>query len=113
VGGYTDWLLQRPKPTDEPERPKGSGGRVRPTAQPTPDAKRRLKHSERKVLDGLPATIEALEVEIAALHQAMLRPEFYRQSGEQIAGERKRLEELESRLAAAYDRWGELESRAD
>jgi hypothetical protein len=43
----------------------------------------------------------------------MSRPEFYRQSGEQIAGDRKHLEELESRLAAAYERWGELEGRAD
>ena len=112
VGGYTDWLLQRPKP-EEPERPRRSGGRVRPTAPPGPDGKRRLKPSERKALDGLPAEIEALEGEIGALHQAMSRPEFYRQSGERIAGERKRLEALESRLAAAYERWGELEGRAD
>ncbi len=112
VGGYTDWLLQKPKP-DEPERPRGSGGRVRPTAPPAPGGKRRLKKSERDALDGLPAAIEALEAEIGALHEAMSRPEFYRQSGERIAGERKRLEELESRLAAAYERWGELESRAD
>jgi ABC transport system ATP-binding/permease protein len=113
VGGYTDWLLQRPKAADEPERTKGAGGGVRPARPPDPDAKRRLKHAERKTLEGLPAAIEALEGEIGGLHQAMARPEFYRQSGERIAGERKRLEELESRLAAAYDLWDDLESRAD
>jgi ATP-binding cassette subfamily F protein uup len=113
VGGYTDWLLQKPKPADEPERPRGSGDRVRSADPSAPDGKRRLKQSERKTLDGFPATIEALEGEIGALHQAMSRPEFYRQSGEQIAGDRKHLEELESRLAAAYERWGELEGRAD
>ncbi len=113
VGGYTDWLLQRPKPADEPERTKGSGRRVRPVAPQAAAGKKRLKPSERKALDELPATIEALEEEIAALHQAMSRPEFYRQSGERIAAERRRLEELESRLAEAYARWGELEGHAD
>ena len=113
VGGYTDWLLQRPKPADEPERAKGSGRRVRPAAVAAAAGKKRLKPSERKALDALPATIEALEEEIAALHHAMSRPEFYRQSGERIVEERKRLEELESRLAEAYERWGELERHAD
>ena len=64
-------------------------------------------------VDELRERIEALEGEIAALHDVMASPDFYRQSGDRIAAEKKRLEDLEARLAATYERWEELSARED
>ena len=110
VGGYSDWLLQRPKPVEAAAAPAKPPLRRGPTAAPA--GKKRLQTAERKELETLPAAIEDLEREIESLHRAMGLPEFYRQGGERIAAERKRLADLESRLAATYARWGELAERA-
>ena len=40
----------------------------------------------------------------------MFQPQFYQQSGELIAKETARLKELEEQLAAAFERWMELEA---
>jgi ATP-binding cassette subfamily F protein uup len=107
VGGYADWLLQRPKPA-APEPAKAPRRIPKQSA-----ARKRLPKAEALLLEEMPARIEALEAEIAALHDAMASPDFYRQPGERIAAEKKRLEDLEARLAASYERWEELSARQD
>jgi ATP-binding cassette subfamily F protein uup len=105
VGGYSDWLLQRPKPP-EAEPPKAR--RARSASGNPAGGKKRLKPVESKELEELPARIEEIEREIAGLHEAMSGPEFFRQGGERIAEGKRRLIDLESRLAESYVRWGEL-----
>ncbi len=56
--------------------------------------------------------IEKCEAEIGALHREMAEPEFYQQPGPRIAEEQARLKLLENQLAAAYQRWEELEQLA-
>jgi ATP-binding cassette subfamily F protein uup len=58
----------------------------------------------------LPARIELLEEEQAALHIQMGDPGFYRRPPEQIAAATARLKELEDEISTAYARWGLLES---
>ncbi|MEQ8785215.1 MAG: ATP-binding cassette domain-containing protein [Pirellulaceae bacterium] len=119
VGGYDDWLRQRPAPAvSEAIKEQGKSKSAPPTKSesPTPSkssAKRRLKYKEQQELDALPGKIEQLEADIAALHEAMARPDFYQQSGEAIARETERLQQLDEQLAAAYQRWEELEHLAD
>ena len=79
------------------------------TEQPA-RSQRKLSFNERRELDGLPAVIENYDAEIAALHSQMAEPQFYQQPGAQIAAEQARLKQLEEQLAAAYQRWEELES---
>jgi len=55
--------------------------------------------------------IERTETEIAARHETMAQPEFYKRDGAEIATFQAELQSLESRLAAAYARWEELEAR--
>ena len=43
----------------------------------------------------------------------MAKPEFYQQPGAAIAKEQTRLGELETRRAAAYGRWEELEQLSE
>jgi ATP-binding cassette subfamily F protein uup len=112
VGGYDDWLRQRPeaKPAagDPPRRPT-------PAAVPAAAAsgsvggRRKLSYKEQRELDSLPATIERLEAEIAALHGQVAEPSFYKQPAAEIAATQRRLKEREAELATVFRRWEELE----
>jgi ATP-binding cassette subfamily F protein uup len=74
------------------------------------DQPRRLSYNEQRELAQLPARIEALETDLAALHATMADAAFYQQPGETIAATTVRAKSLEADLAAAYARWEELES---
>ena len=122
VGGYDDWLRQRPSPPAEKPEPGRSASlstnadSSRPAPSDAPAAakppKRRLTYKEQQELAVLPAMIEQLEAELAELHQAMAQPDFYKRPGEQLAAEQARLKDLDNQLSAAYERWEELESDA-
>ncbi len=110
VGGYDDWLRQRPAAVvpAAAERPP------RPAAQPTRSADTRsapgkLSYKNQRELATLPAQIEALEAEQAELHAKMADPAFYQQAGGGIAAARERLTVLETELDVAYARWEALE----
>jgi ABC transport system ATP-binding/permease protein len=111
VGGYDDWVRQRAA-TALPERPPAAG---RPQSTPTAAAAaasekpKKLSFKEQRELDQLPALIERLETEIAALHDEMAASEFYKQPADAIAAKAKRLQDCETQLAAAFARWEELE----
>jgi ATP-binding cassette subfamily F protein uup len=124
VGGYDDWLRQRPdrstgrsdhrKPSSKTAASKGGQA----STDSTPKAKasslksterRRRTYKEQQELAGLPARIEQWEAEVADLHHAMAQAKFYQQPGSQIAEQQSRLKNLEGQLAAAYERWEELE----
>jgi ABC transport system ATP-binding/permease protein len=108
VGGYDDWLRQR-KPrvplASEPSVSRLSGRNVASVAE----GPRKLSFKERRDLETLPMAIEEFEAEIAELHRQMAEPQYYQQPGERIAAEQLRLKQLEEQLAAAYQRWEELE----
>jgi ATP-binding cassette subfamily F protein uup len=70
---------------------------------------RKLSYNEQRELAQLPARIEGLEAEIESLHGLMGDPAFYQSSGEEIASKTAELNGLEQDLAAAYQRWEELE----
>jgi len=111
VGGYTDWLRQRPAAPPAATASK-------PTSQPPPQAcasgnkrsgkKRSFK--DQRELESLPALIETLEIETAALHAAMAEPGYFRQPGDVLARDQARLRDLEARHAAAFARWETLEA---
>jgi ATP-binding cassette subfamily F protein uup len=104
VGGYDDWLRQRPQLQPEPAVPAPK------TAKPKPERERprKLSFRERHELDELPRQIETLEAELAALHERMAEPAFYREQGEAVAAATARLQLLEGELETAYARWEEL-----
>jgi ATP-binding cassette subfamily F protein uup len=121
VGGYDDWLRQRRLPAaDEPAaKSTASGGSKREAAAKTSAASatiaapKKLSYKDQRELDQLPALIEQLESEQAALHEEMAAPEFYKLPGEQIAARQAALRSIDDRLAAAYGRWEHLESAAN
>ena len=107
VGGYDDWLRQRPKPiVAESKSKREDSERVTRNT----DAKRRISYQEQQELAKIPAMIDQLESEIAELHSAMAQPEFYQQPGDQITAKQTQLNALQDQLAVAYQRWEELEA---
>ncbi|MFO1417722.1 MAG: ATP-binding cassette domain-containing protein [Methylotetracoccus sp.] len=107
VGGYSDWLAQRPSP-DRVE--------VAPAKRPAParsQPRARLNYKEQRELAELPGIIEALESQQAALNEAINSPDFYRREQETVKRALDELRELEARLEETFQRWSELESRAN
>ncbi|WJW75390.1 ATP-binding cassette domain-containing protein [Thiohalobacter sp. IOR34] len=108
VGGYSDWLRQRPAP--EAARPAKPAGRPSDASADWRAAKKKLGYKEQRELEALPALIEQLEEEQTRLHQAMADPDFYQQDGTRIAASRERLTAIEAELGEAYQRWEQLEA---
>ncbi len=115
VGGYDDWLRQRSARGSTSAatltRRASEGESPNSAKRPAPNsAPRKLTFKERQELDRLPAAIEQLEANIQALHRDMAEPQFYQQTGPLIAKAQARLKQLEEKLAAAFERWVELEA---
>ncbi|HET8765210.1 MAG TPA: ATP-binding cassette domain-containing protein, partial [Rhodanobacter sp.] len=107
VGGYSDWLRQRPAPAvaTEPAAARSAA----PEPAPTPTPKRKLSYKDQRELEQLPARIEALETDIAARGAAMNAPGFFQQDSAAIVAANDALATLQAELDAAYVRWSELD----
>jgi ATP-binding cassette subfamily F protein uup len=106
VGGYDDWLRENQTDTagksgEKPQQEKG---------KPQKERVRKLSYKEERELEHLPDRIGLLEAEQEGIHLTLADPEFYKNSGAEVASLNSRLEELDSELMAAYNRWEELES---
>ena len=118
VGGYDDWQQQREQVTAPISKPIKAIST--PTAEAIADdsaAPRKLTYKEQRALEAqqrelaeLPHRIETLEAEQHRLSAAMAEPAFYQQDRAEIAQAVQHLKDLEEQLAAAYQRWAELES---
>ena len=111
VGGYTDWQRQRTQATAATmpgSRSQAVASAQPQSGQPAPKKKRSFK--EQRELDSLPALIDTLETDIAALHAAMAVPDYFRQAGDVLARDQARLRDLEAQLAQAFARWETLEA---
>jgi ATP-binding cassette subfamily F protein uup len=115
VGGYSDWLRQRPAEGTpwaggRSERSVTKQTRPEPTASPPPDKPRKLSYKEQRELDALPARIEALEAEQTALESRVNDPGFYARHREEIEAELERLAAVSAELETCYGRWEALEA---
>jgi len=106
AGGFDDWLRQRPQIRQEKTKEKKVARK--PTNKET--GLRKLTFKEIGELDELPGFIEKMEEEQQQLFQSLADPTFYQQDGERIGSMKSRLQQLENDLAAAYERWQQLES---
>ncbi len=119
VGGYADWVRQRPKnfisqsviPTNKVAQPV----KTTPAPQVAPQTstistKRKLSYKEQRELADLPLKIDALETELHDLQNQVNQPDFYRQSTEQTTKILNQIKEIENDLSKGYQRWQALES---
>ena len=130
VGGYTDWLAQRPAPARAPGREAdgkdtgGSAAGAAPVATgagpgaaedagaASPKSRRKLSYKEQKELDALPAEIEALEAEQRTLTERMSAADYGQAGAGQIAADGRRIAEIEDLLMRKLERWEALEAEA-
>jgi ATP-binding cassette subfamily F protein uup len=111
AGGYDDWLRYRAVQAEAaPRKQVAETATPRPAAKAEKPAKARLSFKEARELEGLPARIEALEVEQAQLNERLADPDLYRQQSEAVAGLKQRLDEIETELLALLERWEALEA---
>jgi ATP-binding cassette subfamily F protein uup len=108
VGGYSDWLRQRPAPPAvekkvEPEKPAAT---PREKARPV-----KLSYKEARELEALPARIEALEREQAQITNQLGDAELYRTDPEKVQILQARYAAIESELMESLARWEALEAR--
>lgn len=108
VGGYRDWLRQRPSETAT----KTDSKLVKQKAKVS-RRKKDLNYKERRELEGLPALIETLETRQAEVNDSISSADFYQKDKETIAGTLEELKKLEASLEEYYARWDELEARAE
>ena len=103
IGGYDDWLRQRMVEAQP----------IKASKDTSPIRAIRLKAKfgfrQRKELDSLPLTIQALETEQEDLYQAMGDPDLYKNDKYEIVSKKERLEVVKRLMAESYTRWEELE----
>ena len=114
VGGYHDWIRQRPKDWSfsvigkkvTPTKLKAEQPDKSKTAENKP---RKLSYKEQRELEVMPAKIESLETEQAELQELTSQGDFYQQQQQVIASTMERLKTVNDELEQAYSRWEELD----
>jgi ATP-binding cassette subfamily F protein uup len=101
VGGYTDWVRQRPV-VAAPSAP------ARAEAARLPAKK--VSAQDRRELETLPAQIESLEREQVELAGQLADPALYKRDPAAVLAAKLRLETLAGEHARAFARWEELEA---
>ncbi|GAB6124706.1 ATP-binding cassette domain-containing protein [Humidesulfovibrio idahonensis] len=121
VGGFDDWLRQRPEPA-EPATGKVSAKptlvKLPETPAPAEGKPRKLSFKEQRELNELreelaafPARIEALEQSIAQTTESLANPELYKKAPKVLVSVRNELSAMEAELEAAFARWEAAEAR--
>jgi ATP-binding cassette subfamily F protein uup len=110
VGGYEDWLRQRPVEEAGAKRPiPVAPGPGRAPSLP----RKKLSFNEQRELEELPGRIGKMEAEQAMLRERVASPDFYKESPEAIASALARADELRDALHEVYARWDDLDSRTN
>ncbi|HCO60889.1 MAG TPA: hypothetical protein DIT58_11955 [Porticoccaceae bacterium] len=109
VGGYQDYLRQRPPPARNanPAVERKEAATTDPSAPPAIRSK--LSNRQRQELARIPERIRELEREQQELADAMGSTAFYSAEPERVAAASRRLVAIESELEELLVRWTELE----
>ena len=111
AGGYTDMLAQRRADLKREPVKAASDERKEPrlAAAPPTTSKRRLNFNEKHALETLPKTIEKLQAEIARQQNVLDDPDLYARDRRKFDRASAAMATAQRELAAAEDRWLELE----
>jgi ABC transport system ATP-binding/permease protein len=117
AGGYSDMLLQRGRdlggrgPSSKPT--PAAGKRTAPPRGQAKGPKRRLSFHERHALENLPRRISSLQAEVDDLLRHLGDPDLYARDPAGLRRASEALAEKQSQLAAAEEKWLELEMRRE
>jgi ABC transport system ATP-binding/permease protein len=102
VGGYSDWLRQRPS--------REAATAAKPAAPVREKLRTRLSYKEERELSRLPQEIEALEKEQAEILSRQSQPGYHREGAQRMREDQRRAEAIEALLLEKYARWEALEA---
>jgi len=109
VGGYSDWLRQRPALVVDKQVSSKSQPKPAPASAKSAKPAAKLSYKDQRELEQLPKRIEDLEHEQKTLHQRMADPALYQGDGSEVTAAQARLAAVEAELAYSYARWEALE----
>lgn len=109
VGGYSDWLRQRPDPATPQVQSKAKESGT-PESVLAPERKKLAFHEQREYNE-LSEQIERLEADIAAIELAMADPSFFTQDPKDVSSETARYKALQEDLELKFERFLELDER--
>jgi ATP-binding cassette subfamily F protein uup len=118
-GGYEDWKMQRERSRGlalQAERRSAPAPKSAPAASAAPVAAapakaKKLSYKEQRELDGLPARIEALELEQKELAALLGSADFYADDPARVEQAQMRVAQIDDELTEALERWELLGSR--
>jgi ATP-binding cassette subfamily F protein uup len=110
VGGYSDWLAQRPAPLSPAASSKPKQENKPAARAPAPV---KLSYKETRELAQLPAEIEAIEQRQQELTARMSSADYHKQGPDQLKADRKLAEDLEREMSEKFERWSTLEAKAE
>jgi len=106
VGGYAEWVAQRPAPEE------AAAAKPVAAASSRDLARTKLSYKETRELDALPGEIEALEAEQHTLAAKMSGADYYKQGAEALRKDQQRSGEIDTLLIKKLERWETLETKA-
>ena len=104
VGGYDDWLRQRPQVVATSTSGK-SGSTAGQASDSAATPRRKLSYKEQRELDAIPAAIAALEAEQAAAQAALADGSLFVSDLARATALTQRLSEIEEALLTLLERW--------
>lgn len=113
VGGYQDWLRQRPAPLKaESKQAKAeiNAEKIEPETKVAAPKKKKLSYKLQRELDELPAQLERAEADLEMLQIETAASDFYQQDHEVVNTKLAALQEQEAKVEQLMDRWVELEA---
>lgn len=113
VGGYQDYLEQRPDQTVVDQKMAVKKAQAKAEAAVTPVAsapKKKLSYKDQRELEMLPAEIEALEKEQAELSDKLADGSWFVTDAAAATKASERLGEIDEILLEKMERWDELEN---
>ncbi|WP_088138612.1 ATP-binding cassette domain-containing protein [Achromobacter xylosoxidans] len=119
VGGYDEWVAQRPAPVAAAEdatpaaRPADDAASRAKAAKPKPAKSAKMNSWELRELEGLPDAIAALEAQQAELAGKLADGSLYRDAPAEVERINGELAKLESELEERFARWELLEARRE
>lgn len=112
VGGYDEWLAQRPTaPISDAKPIKEAPPEAAPKPAAKPQKPGRLAPWEEKELNELPEKIAAIETEQGQLAEQLADPELYKEGTAKADSINATLATLNQELEALFERWELLESK--
>ncbi|MEZ5741682.1 MAG: ATP-binding cassette domain-containing protein [Burkholderiaceae bacterium] len=115
VGGYSDWQREQKSRGQAALDATAARGTAAPRGEPaqaSAPGRIKLTYKETRELDAMPDRIASLEAEQSELHARMADPAYYREPADKQRLDNARVQEIESALLQALERWESLEAKS-